>query len=52
MRAPRIRRCARGETEDAGPVGETMLGKLALIRLKQRTEIGRHLRKRVRLYLL
>jgi hypothetical protein len=52
MFVPRIRRCARRKTENSGPVGEAVLPKLPLVCLKQRTEIGRDLRNRIRLYLL
>jgi hypothetical protein len=52
MLVPRIRRCTRSKTENGGPVGKAVLPKLALVCLKQRTEIGRDLRNRIRLYLL
>jgi hypothetical protein len=52
MFVARVRRCARRKSEDGGPVGETVLPKLPLVCLKQRTEIGRDVRNRIRLYLL
>jgi hypothetical protein len=39
-------------TEDARPVSETVLLKLPLVGLKQRTEIRRDVGNRIRLYLL
>jgi len=52
MPEPRLYHCSRGYLEDPGPIGKTMICKLLLIRLKQRTEVERHMRKRVRLDLL
>jgi hypothetical protein len=52
MFVPRIRRCARSKCKDGGPVGKTMFPKLPRVSLKQRTEIGRDKRNRIRLYLL
>jgi hypothetical protein len=47
-----IGRCSRRSTKEPRPVSETVLHQLPFVRLKQRSEIGRHLRKRIRLYLL
>ncbi len=52
MAGSRICRRSRRKSEDAGPVGEPILHKLPFVRLKQRAEIGCHMRKRIRLYLL
>ena len=51
MPASRIGHCSCGSTEDAGPIGEPVLRKLPFVSLKQRTEIERNMRKRIRLYL-
>jgi hypothetical protein len=37
--------------DDPGPVGEAVLRKLPFVSLKQRTEIGRNMLERIRLYL-
>ena len=52
MPVPRICRCSCGNTQDPGPVGETMLTELLFVHLKQRTEIWCDMRERIRLYLL
>jgi hypothetical protein len=40
MPEPRIRRRARGNTEDPWPVGETVLGKLPFVHLHQHRAFG------------
>jgi hypothetical protein len=41
-----------GQTEYTRPVGETVLRKLPLVRLKQGTQVWREMRKGIHLYLL